>query len=414
MLESKRILLIVAGGIAAYKSLELIRRLRDQGARVRCVLTRAGAEFVTPLSLGALSGEKVHQDMFSLTDEVEMGHIQLSRDADLVVVAPATADIIACLANGRAEDLATTLMLATDKPILLAPAMNVRMWEHPATRRNLAQAKADGALVVGPNEGDMACGEYGLGRMAEPDEILAAIAGYFQTGAGTGAKPQPGARTGAGPLTGRRVLVTSGPTFEPIDPARYITNRSSGRQGHAIAAALAGLGAECTLVSGPTALQDPGGLKTVRVETALDMLAACEAALPVDVAVCAAAVADWRVAHVAAQKIKRNGGTPKLALTANPDILQTLARRNENRPRLVVGFAAETENLLENAEAKRRRKGCDWIVANDVGPGTNTFGGAENRVHLLTGGEPEHWPLMDKRAVAAKLADRIAAFLASA
>jgi phosphopantothenoylcysteine decarboxylase/phosphopantothenate--cysteine ligase len=395
-LSGKRILLIVAGGIAAYKSLDLIRRLRERGAAVRCILTKAGAEFVTPLSVSALSGDKVYGDLFSLTDEAEMGHIQLSRDADLLVVAPATADILARMAAGLANDLATTALLATDKPVLAAPAMNVRMWNHPATQRNIAQLKADGVRFVGPNDGDMACGEYGPGRMAEPLEIVAAIEAYFAGG--------------DLPLKGVKALVTSGPTHEAIDPVRYIANRSSGKQGHAIAGALARLGADTVLVSGPTHEPDPPGARIVRVESARDMLAACEAALPLDVVVCAAAVADWRVANEAGQKLKKQDGKPlpTLALVENPDILATLSQRKTQRPRLVIGFAAETESLLENAKAKRSRKGCDWIVANDVSPGTGTFGGTRNTVHLLAGDSFEDWPTATKEEVADRLARRIA------
>jgi len=398
-LSGKRILLIIAGGIAAYKSLDLIRRLRERGAAVRCILTKAGAEFVTPLSVSALSGDKVYGELFSLTDEAEMGHIQLSRDADLLVVAPATADILARMAAGLAHDLATTALLATDKPVLAAPAMNVRMWNHPATQRNLAQLKADGVRFVGPNDGDMACGEYGPGRMAEPLEIVAAIEAQFD-----------GADL---PLKGIKALVTSGPTHEAIDPVRYIANRSSGKQGHAIAGALARLGADTVLVSGPTHEPDPAGARIVRVESARDMLAACEAALPLDVVVCAAAVADWRVANEAAQKLKKQDGKPlpSLTLAENPDILASLSQRKKGRPRLVIGFAAETEKLLENAKAKRARKGCDWILANDVSPGTGTFGGTRNTVHLLAGDSFEDWPTASKEEVADRLAHRIAAAL---
>jgi phosphopantothenoylcysteine decarboxylase/phosphopantothenate--cysteine ligase len=396
ILSGKRILLIITGGIAAYKSLDLIRRLRERGASVRCILTKAGAEFVTPLSVSALSGDKVYGELFSLTDEAEMGHIQLSRDADLLVVAPATADILARMAAGLAQDLATTALLATDKPVLAAPAMNVRMWNHPATQRNLAQLKADGIRFVGPNDGDMACGEYGPGRMAEPLEIVAAIEAQFASA--------------DLPLKGVKALVTSGPTHEAIDPVRYIANRSSGKQGHAIAGALARLGADTVLVSGPTHEPDPAGARIVRVESARDMLAACEAALPLDVVVCAAAVADWRVANEAGQKLKKQDGKPlpTLSLTENPDILATLSQRKKQRPRLVIGFAAETEKLLENAKAKRARKGCDWIVANDVSPGTGTFGGARNTVHLLAGDHFEDWPTASKEEVADRLAHRIA------
>ena len=398
VLAGKRVLLIVAGGIAAYKSLELIRRLRERGAAVRCVLTQGGAQFVTPLSLSALSGDKVYGELFSLTDEAEMGHIQLSRDADLLVVAPASADILAKMTHGRADDLATTALLATDKPVLVAPAMNVRMWEHAATRSNLATLRQRGVLVVGPNEGDMACGEFGFGRMAEPDEILAAIAAALD---------RPGA------LSGLRALVTSGPTHEPIDPVRYIANRSSGKQGHAIATALARHGAETTLVSGPSRLPDPDGLKTVHVETAEEMLAACRAALPVEVAVCAAAVADWRVATAAQHKLKKDNGVPAaLELTQNPDILAELSQAGPERPSLVIGFAAETEKVVEHGRAKLARKGCDWILANDVAPGTATFGGDDNRIHRITAAGVDDWPQMTKAEVAERLCHEIATTLA--
>ena len=394
MLHGKRILLIVSGGIAAYKSLELVRRLRERGAAVRCVLTRGGSQFVTPLSLAALSEDKVYTELFSLTDEAEMGHIQLSRDADLLVVAPATADILAKMTHGQADDLASTVLLATDKDVMVAPAMNVRMWEHAATQANLETLRQRGVHVVGPEEGDMACGEYGLGRLSEPDDIAAAVSDFFQSSA---------------PLSGRRALVTSGPTHEPIDPVRYIANRSSGRQGHAIAAALASRGATTTLVSGPTNLPDPPGVTVVRVESARDMLAACEAALPADVAVCAAAVADWRVAREANEKLKKNGaGPPSLEMAENPDILATLAAATNTRPRLVIGFAAETEQVVEHARTKRDRKGCDWILANDVSPETGTFGGADNTIHLVSADGVEDWPRMTKADVANRLADRIA------
>jgi phosphopantothenoylcysteine decarboxylase/phosphopantothenate--cysteine ligase len=397
LLTGKRVLLIVSGGIAAYKSLELIRRLREKGAAVRCILTRAGAEFVTPLSLSALSGDKVYGELFDLTDEAEMGHIQLSRDADLLVVAPASADILAKMALGRADDLASTALLATDKAVLVAPAMNVRMWEHAATQANLATLKARGMLSVGPNEGDMACGEYGFGRMAEPQEILAAIEAALDL---------------PGPLSGLRALVTSGPTHEPIDPVRYIANRSSGKQGHAIAAALARHGAETTLVAGPTQLPDPPGLRTLRVETAQEMLAACRAALPVEVAVCAAAVADWRAANAAQHKLKKDNGVPAaLELTQNPDILAELSQAGGQRPSLVIGFAAETEKVVEQGRAKLTRKGCDWILANDVAPGTATFGGDTNRIHLITADGVDDWPQMTKAEVAERLCRQIAVTL---
>ncbi len=397
MLTGKRVLLIVSGGIAAYKSLELIRRLREKGAKVRCILTKAGAEFVTPLSLSALSEDKVYGELFSLTDEAEMGHIQLSRDADLLVVAPATANILAKMAQGRADDLATTALLATDKPVLVAPAMNVRMWEHAATQANITALKQRGILTVGPNEGDMACGEFGFGRLAEPQEILAAIEAALDA-------PRS--------LSGLRALVTSGPTHEPIDPVRYIANRSSGKQGHAIATALARHGAETTLVSGPSRLPDPAGVKTLHVETAEEMLAACRAALPVEIAVCAAAVADWRVAAAAQQKLKKNGGAPSaLELAQNPDILAELSQSGANRPALVIGFAAETENVVEQGRAKLMRKGCDWILANDVAPGTGTFGGDDNRIHLITAGGEDPWPMMTKAEVAERLCRQIATTL---
>jgi phosphopantothenoylcysteine decarboxylase/phosphopantothenate--cysteine ligase len=397
LLHGRRILLIIAGGIAAYKSLELIRRLRERGAAVRCVTTDAARQFVTPLSLAALSEDKVYGELWSLTDESEMGHIRLSREADLLVVAPATADLIARMAAGLADDLAATTLLASDKPVLIAPAMNAMMWAHPATQANLATLKGRGVLQVGPGAGELACGEVGFGRMAEPAEILAAITRLLT----------PDQR-----LAGRRALVTSGPTREPIDPVRYLSNHSSGKQGHAIAAALAALGAETVLVSGPTREPTPAGVRLVAVETAREMLAASEAALPVDVAVMAAAVSDWRVDTAADQKLKKDGsGPPTLRLVENPDILASIAGRSNDRPALVIGFAAETQNLVANASAKRRRKGCDWILANDVAPGTGTFGGDSNRVHLVDGDTVEDWPVMSKTEVAARLAERIAARL---
>jgi phosphopantothenoylcysteine decarboxylase/phosphopantothenate--cysteine ligase len=391
----RTILLIIGGGIAAYKSIELIRRLRQRGFGVRTILTRAGAEFVTPLSVSALAGEKVFQDLFNLTDESEMGHIELSRSADLLVVAPATADLMAKLAAGHANDLASTTLLATDKAVLMAPAMNVRMWNHPATQRNLAQLKADGVLFVGPCDGEMACGEFGPGRMAEPDDIVAAIEKSLSAMTGT--------------LAGMKALVTAGPTHESLDPVRFISNRSSGKQGYAIAAALAELGAETTLVSGPVTLEAPARVKLVRVETAREMLAACERALPADVAVCTAAVADWRPEDMADQKLKKrkNGTPPAISLTENPDILATLSHV-QPRPALVIGFAAETECVVPYAQAKLARKGCDWILANDVSPGTGIMGGDQNRVHLVTGNGVEDWPLLDKSEVAQRLATRIA------
>ena len=400
-LSGKRILLIIGGGIAAYKSLLLIRLLKGAGASVRCILTRAGAEFVTPLSVSALSGDRVYTDLFDLTDEHEMGHIELSRDADLLVVAPATADLMARMASGQANDLASTALLATDKAILCAPAMNVRMWEHPASRRNLGTLRQDGVLFVGPEEGDMACGEFGPGRLSEPEDILSAISSFFDT------------RTGARPLSGRHVLVTSGPTHEPIDPVRYIANRSSGKQGHAIARAAADAGARVTLISGPVNIADPAGVTVVRVETAEQMLAATEAALPADIAICAAAVADWRAASATVSKIKKTAqaDVPELRLTENPDILRTLANHPTRRPQLVVGFAAETDDVLKHAQEKRLRKGADWLVANDVSEGAGVMGGDTNTVHLITHGGVEDWPLMSKQAVAERLVARISGAL---
>jgi phosphopantothenoylcysteine decarboxylase / phosphopantothenate---cysteine ligase len=401
MLKGKRILLIVAGGIAAFKSLELIRRLRERGAAVRCVLTEAGARFVTPLSLQALSEDRVYSDMFSLTDESEMGHIQLSRDADLLVVAPATANILARMAAGLADDLAATVLLATDKPVLAAPAMNVRMWTHAATVANVETLKKRGVTFVGPNDGAMACNEFGPGRMSEPEEIVAAIEAVLVP-----AERPPLER----PLAGKRAIVTSGPTREAIDPVRYISNHSSGKQGHAIASALAALGAEVTLVSGPVAIADPPGVHTVHVDSADQMLAACLAAGRSDIAICAAAVADWKAARLAPSKIKKKPGAapPSLELAPNPDILATLSRPGPQRPALVVGFAAETENLVANAIDKRQRKGCDWIVANDVSPAVGTFGGERNTVHLISAAGVESWPTLAKGDVAIRLAGRIA------
>ncbi len=396
MLASKRILLIIGGGIAAYKSLDLIRRLRERGASVTPVLTRAGTEFVTPLSVSALCGQKVFQDLFDLTDEAEMGHIELSRSADLIVVAPATADLMAKMVNGHASDLASTLLLATDTPVLIAPAMNVRMWQHLATQRNIETLLADGIAFVGPNEGDMACGEYGPGRMSEPLEIVSAIE----------------AQLANGPLRGKKMLVTSGPTHEPIDPVRYIANRSSGAQGTAIAKALSALGAEVVFVSGPADVPAPSGVQVVPVGSARDMLAAVQRALPVDAAVFAAAVADWRVASASETKLKKSqNGLPKLEFQENPDILAPISHLNRDRPELVIGFAAETDDVVAHATAKRDRKGCDWIVANDVRPETGIMGGSENDVTLITKDGAEDWPRMSKDAVAKRLADRIAAAL---
>ncbi len=393
MLTGKRVLLIIGGGIAAYKTLSLIRLLRGQGCAVTPVLTQAGAQFVTPLSVSALAGQKVHTALFDLTEEAEMGHIELSRSADLIVVAPATADLMAKMAGGRADDLASTVLLATDTPVLLAPAMNVRMWDHPATQRNLATLRGDGIRFVGPDEGEMACGEHGPGRMAEPEAILAAIRALLVQG----------------PLAGQHIIVTSGPTHEAIDPVRYIANRSSGAQGAAIAAALRDLGASVTFVTGPALVRPPDGVRVVAVQTAQEMLSAVEAALPARAAVFAAAVADWRVENASTSKVKKDGSgqAPALRFVENPDILATISR-GDTRPALVVGFAAETDDVLAHARAKRLRKGCDWIVANDVSPHTGIMGGSENSVTLITATGEETWPRMAKEDVAAKLAARIA------
>jgi phosphopantothenoylcysteine decarboxylase / phosphopantothenate---cysteine ligase len=411
-LSGSRILLIIGGGIAAYKALELIRRLRERGAGARVVMTAAATQFIRPLSAAALSGDKVYQDLFSLTDEAEMGHIELSREADLVVAAPATADLLARMAHGLANDLATTTLLATDKKTLVAPAMNLRMWLHPATQRNVAALRRDGILFVGPDDGDMACGEYGPGRMAEPLAIVAAIAAALSESTTLALPAGVGRRDGAGPLAGRHVLVTSGPTHEPIDPVRFIGNRSSGQQGHAIAQAAAGAGARVTLVSGPVCIADPAGVETVHVESAREMLAAVEAASPADIFIAAAAVADWRVAHSGAQKIKKGAsGPPSLALVENPDILAAIGRKSTDRPALVVGFAAETENLIENARYKLQQKKCDMILANSVAEGSGTFGGDSNAVHLVTANAVESWAKMSKSEVAARLVDRLVAML---
>ena len=402
-LAPRSILLVIAGGIAAYKSLELIRRLKERGARVRCVLTQAGKEFVTPLSVAALSGEKVHQELLSLIDESEMGHIRLSRECDLVVVAPATAHLMARMAAGIADDLASTVLLATDKPVLIAPAMNAHMWVHPATRRNFATLQADGIHAVGPAAGDLACGEVGPGRMAEVEDIVARVEALLAAPAQS--------------LVGKTALVTSGPTREAIDPVRFLGNFSSGKQGHAIAAALARRGTDTVLVTGPSDEADPAGVTVRRVETAQQMLQACRAALPVDIAVFAAAVADWRVADPQPLKIKSKGAAVTLSLIDNPDILGTLAKPGPQRPRLTIGFAAETEpdvtKLIERARAKRVQKNCDWIVANDVSLGTGVLGGARNTVHLVTASGTESWPTLHKAEVADRLAERIAAAIAA-
>ncbi len=419
-LDGKVILLIIGGGIAAYKTPELIRLISKAGGRTRCILTRAGSEFVTPLVLAGLSGDKVYTDLFSLTDETEMGHIQLSRAADLVVVAPATADLMAKMAQGLANDLATTALLATDKPVLVAPAMNVRMWNHPATQRNLAVLKQDGLTIVGPNDGEMACGEFGTGRMAEPaeifDAITSALAAPLVTPPTRFLPASPRTATGMmgngftqGALAGRHVLVTSGPTHEPIDPVRYIANRSSGQQGHALAIAAAKAGARVTLVSGPVTLADPPGVTVIHVQTARQMKEAVDLALPADLAVFAAAVADWRVQQDQSSKIKKGaGGVPQLNLIENPDILASIARMKTGRPRHVVGFAAETEHVIEHAKAKLARKGCDVIIANDVSATGDVMGSTSNAVHLVTAAGVESWERMDKHAVAQALMSRFA------
>lgn len=394
---SKSVLLIIGGGIAAYKSLELIRLLKARGIGVRAILTKAAEEFVTPLSVASLSGEKVHTALFNLTDEVEMGHIELSRSADLVVVVPATADLMAKMASGLANDLASTTLLATDKKVLIAPAMNVRMWLHAATQRNIATLKNDGIHLVGPNEGDMACGEFGPGRMAEPVEILTAIEKLLSPV--------------ALPLKGKRILITAGPTREPIDPVRYISNHSSGKQGYAIAEAARDMGADVALVSGPVSLAKPTGMTVTTVQTADEMLKACDGIY--DVVICAAAVADWKVSQAANSKIKKTktGEMPSLSFIENPDILATLAKAGKHRATLVVGFAAETENVLEHAKAKLAKKGCDLIVANDVSETSGVFGGNKNTVHLVSAKGIEDWPQLSKVEVAQRLMTHIAGLL---
>jgi len=398
MLTGKRVLLIIGGGIAAFKSLDLIRRLRERGNTVVPVLTAAAEKFVTPLSVSALAAEQVHRDLFDLTGEIEMGHIELSRSADLIAVAPCTADLMAKMAGGHADDLASTLLMATDKPVLIAPSMNVRMWLHPATQRNLATLRSERVLIVGPEEGEMACGEFGPGRMSETIDIVNAMVPALSDG----------------PLTGRHVLVTSGPTIESIDPVRYITNRSSGMQGTAIAEALISLGARVTFVTGPSSVPQPSGVEAVRVESAVQMLDAVEAALPADAAVFAAAVSDWRSAKELSRKIKKDGsgGPPEFEFIENPDILATVALKQDGRPELVVGFAAETEDVITQAAAKRERKGCDWILANDVSPETGIVGGSETAVTLISDDGVEEWPRMGKTQVAVRLANRIAGTLA--
>ena len=403
-LSGKKILLVIAGGIAAYKSLDLIRRLRERGAKVRVIMTRAAQEFVTPLAVGAVAGERPFTELFDLAAEFDVGHIRLAREADLIVVAPATADLMAKMVQGRADDLATAVLLAADRRILLAPAMNPAMWNNAATRRNADRLRADGVAFCGPEAGEMAeSGERGVGRMSEPLAIVAAIEkNLFDLPARDA-------------LAGRKILVTSGPTREPIDPVRYISNHSSGKQGHALARMAAQAGAEVVLVSGPVALPDPSGVRTIHVETAEQMLHAAEGALPADAAIFAAAVADWRVKSEASQKMKKQEGKlPSLSFAENPDILATIARHSNLRPQLVIGFAAETENLIENARAKLLRKGCDWIVANDVSTGTATFGGASNEVHIVTADKVDSWPMQTKDAVAASLVKKIAATLGGA
>ncbi len=412
-MNQKRVLLIIGGGIAAYKAPELVRQLKAQGLATRCLLTAAAEQFVSPLSLASVSGDKVYENLFDLTDEAEMGHIQLSRDADIILVAPATADLIAKMAQGLANDLASTALLATDKPVMIAPAMNVRMWEHAATQRNLAQLAEDGIAIIGPDEGDMACGEFGLGRMSEPAEIAQAVNAMV---AQAPARETP--LTAAKPLSGRKILVTAGPTYEPIDPVRYIANRSSGKQGYALAEALAALGAEVHLVSGPTALNDPKNVTTQRIETARQMLAACEACLPVDAAIMAAAVADWRPAEAQEAKIKKTkSGLDDLKLIENPDILASLSQHKTQRPHLVVGFAAETNDVENYAREKLARKKCDWIVANDVSQNSGIAGGVmgsdDNQVHILTATDTVRWEAMSKIGVAEKIATHIADYFAA-
>ena len=395
-MDGKRILLIISGGIAAYKCPDLVRRLREQGLRVRCLLTHGGAEFVTALALQAVSEEKVYQSLFSLTDENEMGHIRLSRETDIILIAPATANIISKMAHGLADDLATATLLASNKPVMIAPAMNHQMWNHPATQNNLALLKTRGVKIIGPEEGNMACGEFGMGRMSDPIEILTMIKLSFPTNQ---------------PLKGKRALVTSGPTFEAIDPVRFIGNRSSGKQGHAIALALGALGCQTTLISGPTGQPDPAGLSVIHVESAQEMLSACEKALPADIAVCTAAVSDWRVESIVESKIKKSAsdGPPDLKLIENSDILAAISKFGKNRPRLVIGFSAETNDVISNAISKRERKQCDWIIANDVSPNTGIFNGDTNQVHLITSDGIENWPKMTKQAVGQKLGKRIVA-----
>ena len=408
-LSAARVLLVIAGGVAAYKSLDLIRRLRERDAEVRVVMTAAAKQFISPMTASALSGASVRDDLFSLSDEAEMGHIELSRAADLIVVAPATADLLARMAHGLANDLASTTLLATDKRVLVAPSMNVRMWLHPATQRNVATLKADGVAFVGPDDGEMACGEFGPGRMSEPLSIVAAVESLMRSAT---AIPLPAAHGAEGPLKGRHVVITAGPTHEAIDPVRFIGNRSSGLQGFAIAQAARDAGARVTLVSGPVRLADPQGIEVKHVESAREMLAAVEAAMPADVFIGAAAVADWRVADAATQKLKKSpDGPPTLSLVENPDILARIGHRETARPKIVVGFAAETENLAANAKLKLVKKGCDLVVANNVSEGTDTFGGADNEVHIVSAAGVDAWPRMSKDEVATRLVARLLSIL---
>ena len=410
MANGKKVLLIISGGISAYKSLELIRELKVGNIKVRCILTKAGSQFVTPLSVEALTGDKVYQDLFSLTEKNEMGHIELSRDADLIVIAPATANIIAKMRAGIADDLATTALIATDKSVLIAPSMNVRMWEHASTQSNMMELQQRGINVIGPETGDMACGEYGVGRMSEPlsiaqkiNEVLLENKGMLQN--------QIITKTKAMKLVGRKAIVTSGPTKEAIDPVRYLTNHSSGRQGHAIAKALSEQGAETILISGPTQLPSPSGVTVKHVNSALEMLAACKEFLPADIVICAAAVAVWRIANPNINKIKKNGELPVLELIENPDILLQISQLTKNRPHLVIGFAAETQDLIKNAQAKLSKKGCDWIMANDVSPETGTFGSEKNTIHIISKDGVEAWPTLTKEIIGQKISIRIAEFL---
>ena len=398
MEQNKKILLIVTGGIAAYKSLNLIRELKEQRCDVTCVLTKSGSEFVTPLSLESLSGNKVYTDLFNLNDEHEMGHIQLSRSADLILVAPATANIISKIAYGISDDLASTILMATNKPILLAPSMNVRMWLNNATQRNINTLKSDGINLIGPDTGSMACGEYGKGRMSEPDEIIKYTIDFIK-------------RINFTPLKNYSALVTSGPTHEMIDPVRYISNESSGKQGHAIAKAIFDLGAKTTLISGPTSIPDPIGPKIIKVKSATEMSYACESLLPTDIAVCAAAVGDYKISNVSSEKIKKTGNKISFELEENPDILSRISKRNSKRPKLVIGFAAETENLITNAESKLREKGCDWILANDISNG-EVFGKDNNKVHFISLNEKIEWEIMSKNDVAKKLSNKIVNYFA--